>query len=667
MKYISNKKYSLLTFILKHSFVFVIAFSLALSFNTTQNVLATTILGNFSSSAFGSVSVENKSTTTQVSGANGPKSIRATINFLPDRLHISDNIPTVTAGLYWAGGTTVPWFEQILPVVGGVVTTSSLNMLHVPDEPAGTYYDEFFPDTTPGNLVHVVIYGTVNGSQKIYYTSDNFKLFEYDATSMEPILTEFVPVGGSFGTTTDTTPSYIFKSTKAGTITSFGGACASAGATPTAVVAGNNTITFGTLAVGNYTNCTLTVTDANNLKSLDLKMKNFSITSGSNSNSDKSITAYSFNTSPVSMGTIDEALGIITVSVPAGTNKSALKASFTNSSGSTVKVGTTAQVSGTTTNNFTNPVVYTVTPSDNSTPKTYTVTVNAFTSGVTLSSANITPTSVLLKATGLTSGQAYTFKIIGVPGATSGSFASSPVTATSAGTAEASFTNVLTPNGNYYGNIYKGTQTTPEVTQISFTTTMTGTPVITASNITSKSVTLTATGTNLIQGQSYTFKVTGSSGNQELDGVATSTNSVQVTFSNLSPSINYSVNIFKKNSSTAEALPLSFSTTADSSNNQSNTTSNGPGIRNPLGSNYPDIPSFIEAVLNIVLMIGVPIIVLAIIYCGFLFVTALGKPEEIAKAKKAFIYTLVGAALLLGCFIIANAIKGTVDEIRSNT
>lgn len=62
-------------------------------------------------------------------------------------------------------------------------------------------------------------------------------------------------------------------------------------------------------------------------------------------------------------------------------------------------------------------------------------------------------------------------------------------------------------------------------------------------------------------------------------------------------------------------------------------------------------------------MIGVPIVVLAIIYCGFLFVKAMGNPEEISKAKNALLYTVIGAALLLGCFVLANAIAGTVAEI----
>lgn len=90
-------------------------------------------------------------------------------------------------------------------------------------------------------------------------------------------------------------------------------------------------------------------------------------------------------------------------------------------------------------------------------------------------------------------------------------------------------------------------------------------------------------------------------------------------------------------------------------------------INNPLDTKIDSIPKFIEAIIDIVLIVGVPIIVLAVIYVGFLFVQAQGKPEEITKAKKALLYTLIGAALLLGAFVIANAIVSTVDEIKSTT
>jgi simple sugar transport system substrate-binding protein len=103
--------------------------------------------------------------------------------------------------------------------------------------------------------------------------------------------------------------------------------------------------------------------------------------------SDKAITAFSF-ASPAATGTIDESAKKISASVPFKSNFTALIASFTVSSGASVAVGSTAQVSGTTPNDFTNPVVYTVTAADG-TKADYTVslakTMTIGVSGTTLS------------------------------------------------------------------------------------------------------------------------------------------------------------------------------------------------------------------------------------------------------------------------------------------
>ncbi len=86
------------------------------------------------------------------------------------------------------------------------------------------------------------------------------------------------------------------------------------------------------------------------------------------------------------------------------------------------------------------------------------------------------------------------------------------------------------------------------------------------------------------------------------------------------------------------------------------------GIKNPIPG-IGTIPDFIQSILQFVLYLAVPLIVLAIIYSGFLFVMAAGNTEKLGKAKKTLLYTLIGAALLLGSYVIAGAIKGTVEEI----
>ena len=88
--------------------------------------------------------------------------------------------------------------------------------------------------------------------------------------------------------------------------------------------------------------------------------------------SDKAITSFSF-VMPAINGVVNESAKTIAVTVPVGTNLTALVATFATT-GTGVKVGTMSQTSTATPNNFTSPVVYVVTAADASTA-TYTVTV----------------------------------------------------------------------------------------------------------------------------------------------------------------------------------------------------------------------------------------------------------------------------------------------------
>jgi len=86
------------------------------------------------------------------------------------------------------------------------------------------------------------------------------------------------------------------------------------------------------------------------------------------------ITAFSFSNPPAT-GTINHTNKTIKVAVPNGTDRTALIASFT-ATGAIVKVGETTQTSGTTANNFTNPVTYILTTNNDASTCSYVVTVN---------------------------------------------------------------------------------------------------------------------------------------------------------------------------------------------------------------------------------------------------------------------------------------------------
>lgn len=85
-------------------------------------------------------------------------------------------------------------------------------------------------------------------------------------------------------------------------------------------------------------------------------------------------------------------------------------------------------------------------------------------------------------------------------------------------------------------------------------------------------------------------------------------------------------------------------------------------IYNPLGKEIT-IPGLIQDILEKAIKIFIPVIALAIIYSGFLFVSAMGNSEKLKKAKDALLYTLIGAAILLGSWAIAKLIADTVGAL----
>lgn len=93
-------------------------------------------------------------------------------------------------------------------------------------------------------------------------------------------------------------------------------------------------------------------------------------------------------------------------------------------------------------------------------------------------------------------------------------------------------------------------------------------------------------------------------------------------------------------------------------------TVSAQGFTNPLG--FGTLSGFLNAILEVVLVIAYPIVVVAIVYTGFLFVTAGGNEAKLTKAKQALVWTLIGAMIVLGAFILAQAVQGTVDEIKAD-
>ena len=87
------------------------------------------------------------------------------------------------------------------------------------------------------------------------------------------------------------------------------------------------------------------------------------------------LTTFGF-TSPLVTGVINESAKTIRVTVPYGTTVTALVAVF-STTGASVRVGSTPQISGITANNFSAPIIYTVVAANGST-QDYTVTLNTY-------------------------------------------------------------------------------------------------------------------------------------------------------------------------------------------------------------------------------------------------------------------------------------------------
>ena len=93
----------------------------------------------------------------------------------------------------------------------------------------------------------------------------------------------------------------------------------------------------------------------------------------------------------------------------------------------------------------------------------------------------------------------------------------------------------------------------------------------------------------------------------------------------------------------------------------------GGTLNNPLNSNASSIPQFIASALKALVIIALPFITLFFVYSGFLFIKARGNPGELATAKMNFVYLIIGTLLILGAWILAALLAGTVNQLTGNS
>jgi len=82
---------------------------------------------------------------------------------------------------------------------------------------------------------------------------------------------------------------------------------------------------------------------------------------------------------------------------------------------------------------------------------------------------------------------------------------------------------------------------------------------------------------------------------------------------------------------------------------------------NPITSNT--FGEVIRKVANIAALIGLPIVVIMIIWAGFLFVSSQGSEEKLKTAKTTLFWAVIGALLVVGAFAIAIAIENFASKL----
>ena len=88
----------------------------------------------------------------------------------------------------------------------------------------------------------------------------------------------------------------------------------------------------------------------------------------------------------------------------------------------------------------------------------------------------------------------------------------------------------------------------------------------------------------------------------------------------------------------------------------------GVGLKNPLQWN--DFNVAFGKLMDQVTVVAAIVAVLAFIWVGWLYVRAMGKPEEIKNAHRAFMYVAIGVAILLGARVLSSIIQNTIGNLK---
>lgn len=315
---------------------------------------------------------------------------------------------------------------------------------------------------------------------------------------------------------------------------------------------------------------------------------------------------------------------------------------------------------------------------------------------VSLTTSSLTPTSVILNATGLTPNiQNVVFTLASTTGGTSPTPSynnSITVPSSASGTASASFTG-LSSGGSYSGSV---TSSVDPLVTVNFTSQVTatgGAPTITSIYTTTGSMPgtttgtvgdyVTITGTDLINVSWVIFKGAGN--------VPTTTNPSPTTITVRVPpgatSGPITVHTLNNGDATSvESFTVTGTTTTSggigSSNNSSSSSSVGGSggnvefhglvpvcntkVNSTTGAfddpcDFNMVMAIINKVINYLLVYLVtPLFALILVYVGWLYLSASGSSENVTKAKKILRNAVIGFVIALAAWLIVKTILTTL-------
>ena len=112
----------------------------------------------------------------------------------------------------------------------------------------------------------------------------------------------------------------------------------------------------------------------------------------------------------------------------------------------------------------------------------------------------------------------------------------------------------------------------------------------------------------------------------------------------------------------------------DNTDNESQApNTNGPSgplvidlnLQNPLAGTIDNIPTLFQKIVDIIIKIAVPLVAIAILYSGFLFVTARGDESQLKTARGAFTFAVIGGLVLMLSWLVAQGIQEALTSLNS--